>query len=255
MAGQTRIEREAAARLRTLTVDVGKEILRQRLDAGVSQTALAAAAAIDRSHLSRIERALVMPSVGTLTRLAAALGGELAVRVYPGTGPRIHDRIQARMTEAVLSILHPSWGRHLEVSVQRPVRGVIDAVLVSPDRQLLVATELESGLRRLEQQIRWSSEKAAALAAAGLPQFLGGPTSAPAPVSRLLVLQSTRNSRDVASTFEHTLRTAYPAAVRDVLEALTKPAQWPGAGMLWATIDGRSARILEGPPRGVRLGR
>jgi hypothetical protein len=118
-----------------------------------------------------------------------------------------------------------------------------------------VATELESGLRRLEQQIRWSTEKASALAAAGLQQSLGSPCSAPPAVSRLLVLLSTRHSRNVASTFENTLRTAYPAAARDVIEALTKPAQWPGAGILWATIEGRTARIMDGPHRGVLLGR
>jgi hypothetical protein len=74
--------------------------------------------------------------------------------------------------------------------------------------------------------------------------------------SRLLVLRSTAKLRHTASAFESTLRAAYPARTADVVEALTTAdAPWPGAGIVWVWLDGKDTRLLEGPPRGVRLGR
>ena len=61
--------------------------------------------------------------------IAAALGCDLSVRMFPGTGPRIRDRIQVAMSEALLASLHPRWRAQPEVPVYRPVRGVIDLVL------------------------------------------------------------------------------------------------------------------------------
>ena len=64
--------------------------------------------------------------------IAAALGCDLSVRMFPGTGPRIRDRIQVAMSEALLASLHPRWRAAPEVPVYRPVRGVIDLVLADP---------------------------------------------------------------------------------------------------------------------------
>ena len=45
----------------------------------------------------------------SLAGIAAALGCDLSVRLFPGTGPRIRDRIQVAMSEALLASLHPRW--------------------------------------------------------------------------------------------------------------------------------------------------
>ena len=124
-------------------------------------------------------RARFGPRHETYARLAAALGADLASRVYPQTGPRIHDRHQVRMAEVVIGALHSRWRVTPEVAVRRPVRGWIDLALEDPARQLVVATELESDLRRIEQLIRWSAEKADAIGAG----------------SRLLVVRWTRANR------------------------------------------------------------
>ena len=55
---------------------------------------------------------------------------------------------------------------------------------------------------------------------------------------------------------EATLAAEYPAAVAAVYAALTTAdAPWPGSGILWASVEGGRARILDRPPRGVALGR
>ena len=100
-----------------------------RADAGRSQAIIAEAAGVSRSHLSRIEAGNAEPSIEVLLAIAAALGCDLSVRLFPNTGPRIRDRLQVAMTEALLALLHPRWQPHPEVPVYRPVRGVIDLVL------------------------------------------------------------------------------------------------------------------------------
>lgn len=227
-----------------------------RQDAGVSEQGLARVAGIDESHLHRIEAAAREPSIQALNRLATALGGELTIRIYPGTGPRIRDRVQARMVEALLAILHDRWTRFLEVGLERPVRGVIDLVLGDPAADLLIASEFESSIRRLEQQVRWSGEKAAALPSTDAVRLARADPAVPPRVSRLLVLRSTVANRTLAATFERTLRTAYPARAADAYRALaTADAAWPGPAILWATVDGRAVRIMDAPPRGVTVGR
>ena len=54
-----------------------------RAAAGISQKQLAALTGIDQSDLSKIERGTANPSVATLERIAAALGGKLTISINP----------------------------------------------------------------------------------------------------------------------------------------------------------------------------
>ena len=223
-----------------------------RLDAGLSQRRLAEMASIDHGFLSLIERGLREPSLAVLVAIATALGGDVSVRLFPGTGPRLRDPIQARITEALVRILDPRWTRLVEVPVHRPARGVID--LVEHDRAAgtVIATEVQSELRRLEQQRRWSNEKAGSLPSADFWRFV----EEDATIDQLLVLRSTRANRQLAERFAETLAVAFPASPIDAYRALTTPdVPWPGSSILWARVEGDAALILESPPRRVPAGR
>jgi hypothetical protein len=154
------------------------------------------------------------------------------------------------MVETLLRSLSDDWKPHVEVPVSRPARGVIDVVLERRAIGLLVATEAYSELRRLEQQIRWSADKAASLGSSDLV----GP-GREFEYSRLLVLRSTAATRQLARDFEATLRAAYPGGVADIVSALQQGAPWPGPGIVWIRIEGDRVELLDGPPRGVTLGR
>ena len=80
-----------------------------------------------------------------------ALGVHTTVRLYPNTGPRVRDHIQSRIVEELLRIAHPRWRRLTEVPVYRPARGRVDAVLYDPVDAVVVACEVHSQIRRLEQ--------------------------------------------------------------------------------------------------------
>ena len=244
------MQREVQTRLRRLERKVGDDLLRLRTDAAATKAQVARAAGVDRTFYGRVESGDAHPSLKSLTAVAAALGAEVSVRLYAGSGPRLTDRHQARMVEAVLGQLHHVWRPHLEVAVSRPVRGVIDAELERRDGPLLVIGEFEAALPRLEQQIRWMSEKAASIGSSDLV----GPGPMPA-VSRLLILRSTESTRSVAHRFEATLRAAYPASTRKAIAALCTGSQWPGNAIVWVRIEGDRVELLDGPPRGVPVGR
>jgi transcriptional regulator with XRE-family HTH domain len=228
---------------------VVQDIERIRLDAGLSIRAVARAANVDAGYLSLVLNGRRLPSVAVLTAIADALGADISIRVYPNTGPRIHDRFQAKITEELLRIAHRSWRRSVEVPVLRPARGVIDVVF---HRSILVATEIQSRIDRLEQQIRWAREKAQSLPSSDLWRSI----EAEPVISQLLVVQSTRATRELARRFEETLRVAYAALARDAYRALVEAeAQWPGAAILWADVDGEVVRIRDNPPRGILVGR
>jgi hypothetical protein len=116
--------------------------------------------------------------------------------------------------------------------------------------RLLVAAEAYSAVARLEQQIRWSAEKAASIASSSLV----GPGPAWM-VSRLLILRSTATNRELARSFAATLRTAYPARSSEAVAALVEGNAWPGDAIIWIRIDGDRTELLDEPPRGVPVGR
>ncbi len=233
------VRRKVVARHRALA----EQLQRLRLDAGISKAALARAAGIDAAYLGRIEDGHENPTFETYQRLAAALGADLFARLYPSAGPAIHDRWQAPMLEALLTQLDPRWHAFTEVAVRDPERGWVDAVLHDARARTLVATELQSELRRLEQLIRWHEAKAASL-----PSWDGWTRLGEAPrVSRLLVVRRTRATRAVVAEFAAQLRIAYPAHPDDALAAATTPhTPWPGAALIWADVAGSKARLLPG---------
>lgn len=234
--------RELARRQRELKRAIGDQLQTIREDGGVTRAEVARAAGIDRAHYSRIETGETGASLRVLMTIGSVLGCDLSVRYFPGSGPRIRDRLQAPIVEALLRVLDGRWAAQPEVPIIRPVRGVIDLVLRREGD--IIACEVQSELRRLEEVLRRSAEKAAALDA--LEQR---------PAPRLLVVRSTTHTREIARRFEATLRAAYPARAVDVYEALSQPGNaWPGPAILWARLERGRAEILERPPRGVRIG-
>jgi transcriptional regulator with XRE-family HTH domain len=230
---------------------LGAQVRDLRTDAGLSLRELAAAAGVDAGYLGQVELGLREPSFSVLAAIGEALGADLSVRFYPNTGPRVRDHIQAAIVEELLRIAHPRWRRFTEVPVYRPARGRVDTVLYDSSAALVVATEVHSQIRRLEQQQGWSNLKAESLPSADFWRHLDREPR----ISQLLVLRSTRATRELVGAFEGTIRAVYPARCADVFAALIGDGQWLASGLLWAKVDGGAVRILDRPPRGVSLGR
>jgi transcriptional regulator with XRE-family HTH domain len=212
-----------------------------RIEANVSRAALARCARIDAAHLWRIENGTVNATVDVLVAIGACLGCDLGVRLFPTAGPRLHDRFQAPMVEALIRATGPGWRAEPEVPVPA-ARGVIDLVLRRPADRLIVVCECHSELRRLELAIRRLGEKAEAIQALELG----------ATVSRLLVVRSTSATREVARAFEGTLSAALPGSPRMAVAALQGAGAWPGPTLLWLRVEGGRATVMARTPRGIR---
>lgn len=243
------VERETARRLRRHTQRTGEDLLRMRQDAGVSLRGLSAATGLHPSFLARIEAGQVHASIPALIRIGVALGADLSVRYFPGSGPRLRDRFQAPIIEALLRAVHDRWSAEVEVGIRRPARGVADVLLHDRLSPTTIVGEAQSEFRRLEAQIRWFGAKADAI----MDRLREDGDHRQ--VSRLLIIRSTSSTREVARQFEATLSAAYPARACDVFDALTGTAGWPGSGIIWVRSTTASAELLRFPPRGVRLGR
>ena len=252
--GDTTLESSIRERRRYLRRSVGEQLRRARLEADLSIRDVGRAVSLDPSHLSRVETGDRDLSVASLVAVAAALGQDASIRLFPSSGPRVRDHIQVRMIEALLAATHPRWESRLEVPVYEPVHGIIDVVLRDRLTSDIVAGEAHSGLHTVDAQVRWAMQKTEALpSAVGWPwaDLREGPV-----VGRLLLLRSTTATRDLVRSLPETFRSAYPARTEHAWAALTSAeARWPGAAILWVEVRGRDTRLLHGWPRGVEPAR
>ena len=93
-------------RVKMIRFALGNDLRRHRTDAGLSLGAVAGAADISRSHLCELETGKADASLPTLAALSDVLGADLSIRLYPNTGPRIRDHIQAQIVEELLRVAH-----------------------------------------------------------------------------------------------------------------------------------------------------
>jgi transcriptional regulator with XRE-family HTH domain len=238
---RTKLQTEADRRTAALRRSIATDLRRLREDAGLTRSAVAIAAGVDSTTITKVEAGQFLPTLELYGRLAAALGADLHARPYPSTGPAIHDRHQVRIAELLLATLHARWQSFPEVAVRRPARGFVDVTMFDPRAAQLVPTELESDLRRVEQIVRWSADKAASLPSSDPWQTWSRDRSPE--ISRLLIVRRTRGNREVALAARRLLREAYPADPRDALESLVGTAAWPGPALLWARLDADRARL------------
>jgi hypothetical protein len=192
------------------------------------------------AYLCLIEDGRARASVDTYAKLALALGADLGSRMYPNTGPSIRDRWQARIGEALVGQVHGRWRPYPEVAVRQPARGWIDFVLHDARAELVVATEIQSDLRRLEQLLRWFPEKVASLPSWDGYAHLGAVSQ----TSQLLIVRLTRATRQIGREFARQLAAAYPAHPADAIAALTDAAPWPGPALVWAEIEPNRVRFI-----------
>lgn len=240
--GETALQRSIRERRRFVRRSIADELRHARLDADLSLRDVGRAIDVDPSHLCRAEAGDRDLSLATLIGFAAVVGHDLSVRLYPSSGPRVHDHIQALMIEALLVAAHPRWSGRLEVAVHRPVHGVIDVVLEDAATGDVVAGEAHSALHTVDAQVRWAAQKADALP----------PSPGAERAGRLLLLRSTEANRGLVRSLPETFRAAYPARSADAWDALHGgERRWPGDAILWVDVSGQATRVLQGPPRGL----
>ena len=198
---------------------------------------------IDPTYLGYIESGEREASLAVLSRVAAALGADVSLRIYPNTGPAIRDphpgtdgRGVPRVAAHELAPLPRGSGASAGPRRHRPRDRT---PVVGSSRQHRSAFRL----RRLEQQLRWAAEKTDALPSAAVwPALTGEPSRVRRRGS--CSCRSTTSTRSLARSFPATFAAAYPADPRRAPRRAPRPRRdrGPGTGMLWVDGRGRARR-------------
>lgn len=156
--GDSRL-RLADRQLRRLCLDVGDELRRARLNAGLRQMHVARALVCSAATVSRVERGLITGvKVNSVLRHGAVVGMVLRLGVYPAGNP-IRDAGQVRLLTELRGRLSSRWTWRTEVPV--PIPGdlrALDAVATIPGCR--VAIDAFTRLGDVQAQTRSSLLKA-----------------------------------------------------------------------------------------------
>ena len=214
MPARERLVDRGSRRGRVLKLELGEELRRARISAGLSQADVARAIGASYATVGRIERARLSDvGIVQLTRALAVVGLELSARAYP-TGSPLRDKAHADLLEKLRQLLHHLLRWRTEVPFPNP--GDLRAwdALISGDR-FRIGVEAETRPRDgqdLERRL-------------ALKKRDGG-------VDRLiLLLADTRSNRTFVREREASLTAAFPTRMRDALAALDR-GQAPDADAL-----------------------
>jgi transcriptional regulator with XRE-family HTH domain len=184
---------------------VAEEFRHARVQAGLSQAAVAEAAGLSRAELGRIERAsATWVDVDAICRVAVVLGLAPSLRLYP-EGRRLRDSASLRVLEALRVEVHPSVGWATEVPLAlRGDRRAWDAVITGSGWRAAIECETRLfDVQALERRV-------------GLKRRDDGEPNV------LLVLPATRANSEALATAGARLRTSFPLDSRVVLAALRR---------------------------------
>jgi len=214
MGAQERVVTRGRERALTLRRTLGAELRAARRQHGLSQEAAGATAGLSGTQVGRLERGAVgAPDLQAVAILAAAVGLELAVRVYPAGVP-IRDAAHMALLGRFRSALHTSVGCRLEAPL--PITGDLrawDLLLRVGERA--IGVELETRPTDLQALLRRIALKARD----------GGIDSV------ILVLGDTRHNRRLARLHADELAMTLPVPGRRAMELLAAGVH-PGGSAL-----------------------
>jgi len=193
------VGRRVATRTR---LDLGEELRRARLGAGLSQASVGDACAMSRSQVGRIERGeLPRISLDQATRAALAVGLRLSIRAYPDGDP-VRDAAQLALLDRLQRRLPPGTSWATEVPLPIPGdRRAWDALVVLKGRRAGCEAETRlSDIQALERRL------ALKLRDGGVDVLI-------------VVVANTRSNRAVLEAHRADLRTLLPLSSREVMAA------------------------------------
>lgn len=198
---------------------LGREIRTARQATGLSTARASARAGVSRSTWERIEAGFPGVAVGTLCAVTDAVGLDLVVRAYPGSGLRLRDRGQLAIAQRLVALADSSWSAGLEVTAGDHGQA-IDLVFARGDE--IVAVEIIRHLGDFQAQYRSASLKRDWLA-----------RHHQRPTRLVLAIEDLRANRAALAPIEALVGSALPAGSRRVLDALRTGTALSSDGMLW----------------------
>jgi transcriptional regulator with XRE-family HTH domain len=208
------------ARARQLSTAFGRELRLARLNAGLTEAAVARLAGTTQQRVSKVELGSLRATLDLRCRLAAACGCELGWRLYPTSTIGLRDSGQLGLAEVILAAVHPSWRVELERPVAAGDPRAADLLLGNATGSIQI--EIERSLVDLQAQLRQARVKRDVLS-----QDLGHP------VCLVIAVPATSVARERVATHAAAVRTALPVAPRRVWAALRQGMVPDGDGLIY----------------------
>lgn len=188
---------------------------------GLSQSQVARRAGVSQPTISKVERGRASPDLRCMARIAAGLGHQLSIRLYPTDGIRLRDSGQLGIAEIIRSEAHRSWAVNLEVPVAGPPdRRAADMVLLGAAG--IIHVEIERGLRDFQAQLRAAQLKRLALAERYGRQ-----------VRLLIAVPDTVAARQAVAPHSTIIQASLPITSRAAWAAVRSGMALPGDALLW----------------------
>ncbi len=205
---------------------LGVEAKSLRIGLSWTQALLGRRAGVSQASVARLEAGDVRGSISIVVRIFAALGSDLPLRAYPGTGVGLRDSGQLPMAEAIRALAHPSWRIVLEAPTGDDGNQAADMLFLLSEAGVHI--ELESALSDFQAQLRRGHLKRD-----GLQQ------RHERSVAFVMGLRDTERNRTAVAAHLMLIKAALPASSRDVLAAIRQGRPVDRDGLLWIRARGR----------------
>lgn len=194
------------------------EIATARAAQGMTIAQVAKRANVAPSTVDRILKGEAGVHVDTLCAVAAAVGLDVTIKLYPIRAPSLRDSGQLRIAELLRGETHPGWRAALELTLTDG--RAADVVFFGADE--IIDTEIERNLVDFQAQYRAAVLKRDALQA-----------RYDRPVRLVLCIEDTRRNREVLAPHTSLIRSALPATATEVWRALRTGRPLGQDGLLW----------------------
>jgi len=235
----SRTKANASDRARSLARRFGSELRIARLNAGLSQRAVATRAGVTQQLVSDAERGDTGIGLEIRCRLVAAVGHELSWKLFPVASVPLRDSGQLELAQAIIRSLPPGISARVEVPVAAGDPRAADLLISGPAE--LIHVEIERSLVDFQAQVRAAQLKRQELA-----------TRASHPVRLVMAMPDSTRARAVVAAIENVVRANFPITSRQVAMALRTGTPIGGDGLLFVRAGRLTTQSSRSQPHGQR---
>jgi hypothetical protein len=215
------MSRSSSSRRRALEqcARIGSEMKLARVTHAMTGRAAARRAGVSWSTGARVELGDPGVTITTLCAVGEAVGLDIVLRAYPGSGPTLRDTGQLALAEQMCAQAHAGWQPNIELAVGAHGEAIDVALFATRE---IWAVEIERMAIDFQAQYRRADGKRATLAA--LHQR---------PVRLVMILEDSRRNRAALEAHLVFIRATLPAGSREVLRALRTGRPLGRDGLAW----------------------